>query len=92
MRDDLLPDAADLESPEPAAGYDRFRRRFATSVERCGPVHCTSALDVAGTYAVAARSRPTNAPVAVASHAELIVGHARIECRTRVSARCSRRG
>src|SRR5438876_6163601 len=51
LRDDLQPAADELQFPESAAGYARFRQRLERIAQHGGPVHFVVRLDAAGQYA-----------------------------------------
>jgi hypothetical protein len=51
LQDDLQPAAEELQFPESAAGYARFRQRLERIVQRHGPVQFVVRLDAAGQYA-----------------------------------------
>jgi transposase len=51
LKEDLQPAAEELQFPESAAGYARFRQRLEHIGQRHGPVQFVVRLDVAGQYA-----------------------------------------
>src|SRR6266404_5772011 len=50
LKDDLQPDADELQFAESAAGYALFRQRLEGIAQRHGPVHFVVRLDAAGQY------------------------------------------